>query len=327
MSGAEFLTAVQTADSLLNLAKTVRQVILGVKSVNQDVQDLCEELGSLSNAIESIRTCLSDEAFARALQNAQANTPNVFTSLTNCFENCDRTVVRLQKVMAKFDQSDDQGLKRLKKYARLKNKGEDLQSIRQQLSTHLTCVQASFMALQTYVIVCGWLLLLFENDTLIFPSARFRDLQTDERDQTAYAKLQANQVELQDSLDALRSRQNDVQETIRTSSDNMDEEQRILKDAEAIRLLSMRIQKSAMAELQRRVTIQRASESKASASTIEDTTSVPRRRPIRRSLVPSGPTFEVPEEPQEQPSMRPLMRTYTGLSLLIAPNSCLLTRW
>ena len=132
---ADPFSALQSSLAVLEAIKKVRQVYVGVRSVNREVQELLMDVDSLSSAIESIHNCLGDPALSRADQKALSNGPSIFTPLISCFGNCNHTVDRLKEVMSNFNPSDDVGLKRVWKFAKLKHKGEDLQAIRQQLST------------------------------------------------------------------------------------------------------------------------------------------------------------------------------------------------
>lgn len=146
--GDPFSGALQSSLAVLETIKVVRSVYMGIRGVNKEVQELYVDIESLSSAIESITNCLSDPALARADQSALANGPSIFTPLISCFGNCNHTVDRFKEAMSTLNPSDDVRFKRVWKFAKLKNKSEDLAAIRHQFSTQLASINTSFSALQ-----------------------------------------------------------------------------------------------------------------------------------------------------------------------------------
>lgn len=113
--------------------------------------------------------------------------------------------------------------------------------------------------------------------------------------------------------------------------ESMEEGEKVLQDAEDIRISSMHIQKRVVSELQRRVSNRHASESATASPAVDNTTdsstligdgtSLLQVRLVRKPLISSKPTLGIPEESEEQVPMRPLQRTHTGLSIFVPPSS------
>lgn len=142
--------AIQSADATLNAIKTIRMVYMGIKNVNQDVKDIYMDIDSLDNVAVGVHACLSDPALVRATEKGLAQGQTIFGPLTSCFWNCNHSVERLRSIMEEFNPEDERrfGAKKIWKFARLKNKGESLAAIRQQLGTQLASLQTSISVLQ-----------------------------------------------------------------------------------------------------------------------------------------------------------------------------------
>ena len=97
-----------------------------------------------------VLACLSDPALARANEKGLAQGQTIFGPLTSCFWNCNHSVERLKTTMDEFNPDEERrfGAKKIWKFAKLKNKGESLQAIRQQLGTQLASLQTSISVLQ-----------------------------------------------------------------------------------------------------------------------------------------------------------------------------------
>ena len=140
--------AVQAATATLSAIKTIRKIYMGIQGVNQEVKDVFMDIEALNSAIESVYNCLADPALTRANENGLAQGSSLFAPLTSCFWSCNHTVDRLRDTMSSFNDKEERLPKRVWKFAKFKNKSENLLAIRQQLGTQLASLNTSFSALQ-----------------------------------------------------------------------------------------------------------------------------------------------------------------------------------